>query len=293
MTVCTANVGDVEICYETIGDPSGRPLLLIMGLGAQMHWWEDPFCAALTERGFYVVRYDNRDCGRSSSMSGRVSVAGTFLGLTRAPYELHHMAADAAGLLDHLGLEAAHVAGASMGGMIAQTLAIRHPRRVLSLTSIMSTTGSPLVGWPSPRAGLRLFRKRAATREEFLDEAMRTWRLLAADYPVDPDRIRTLAGKSYDVGLNPGGYYRHVGAVTAAFDRTALLRRLAMPALVVHGTKDPLIHVSGGRATAKAIPDADLLLIEGMGHDLPHAEHGRIADAIARTAARATARSQA
>lgn len=293
MTVSMAQVGDVEICYETIGDPNDRPLLLIMGLGAQMHWWEDPFCAELVKHGFYVIRYDNRDCGRSSSLSGRVSVMRTFVGLTRAPYQLHHMAADAAGLLDHLGLDAAHVAGASMGGMIAQTLAIRQPRRVLSLTSIMSTTGNPLVGWPSPRAGLRLFRKRAATREEFLDDAMRTWRLLAADYPVDPVRIRTLAGRTYDIGVNPGGYYRHVGAVTAAADRTAGLRRLAMPALVVHGTKDPLIHVSGGKATAKAIPDAELLLIEGMGHDIPHAEHGLIADAIARTAARATAPSQA
>lgn len=286
----TADVHGVEICYETIGDPAGTPLLLIMGLGGAMHWWDDEFCAALVDRGFFVIRYDNRDCGRSAKQDGRVRLVRTMLGVERAPYGLGDMAGDAAGLLDQLGIEAAHVAGVSMGGMIAQTMAIRYPERVRSLTSIMSTTGNRLVGWPSPGAGLRLFRGRATTRDEYLRSSIETWRMLSADYPIDEDRIRRMAGKTFDLGLYPAGFYRHVGAIASAGDRTRKLNRLRMPALVVHGTKDPLVHVSGGRATARAIPGAELLLIPGMGHDLPPAEHDRIADAIARVAAKAAHR---
>lgn len=282
-----ADLGGVQICYETFGDSSERPLLLIMGLGGPMHWWEDEFCEELTHRGFYVVRYDNRDCGRSSKMSGRAALVRNYFGLRRAPYGLHDMASDAAGLLDHLGISAAHVVGTSMGGMIAQTLAIRMPERVLSLTSIMSTTGDPLVGWPSARAMRRLFGKRADDREEYLRNSLETWRVLAADYPVDEARIHKLAGKTFDLGLHPAGFFRHVAAIASAPNRTRRLARLRLPALVVHGTKDPLVNVSGGKATARAIPDAELLLIPGMGHDLPPREHGRIADAIARTADRA------
>lgn len=290
MAKCTANIGGIEICYETLGDPSGNPLLLIMGLGGPMHWWDDEFCQELVDREFFVIRYDNRDCGRSAKMSGRVAVVRTYFGLQRAPYGLRDMADDAAGLLDHLGIEAAHVAGVSMGAMIAQTLAIKRPQRVLSLTSIMSTTGNRLVGFPNPRALARLFGRGGATREEYIQTAMATWRVLSADYPLDLDRIRDRAGQTFDLGLNPAGYFRHVGAVASAPDRTRALGRLRVPALVVHGTKDPLVHVSGGRATARAIPGAELLLIEGMGHDLPPAENERITDAIARTADRAKRR---
>lgn len=287
-----AKLDGVDICYETIGDPGGEPLLLIMGLGGPMIWWDDEFCAELADRGFHVVRYDNRDCGRSSKMSGRVGVVRTYLGLQQAPYGLAELAADAAGLLDHLGIDSAHVAGMSMGGMIAQTLAVRHRERVRSLVSIMSTTGNKLVGHPSPKALQRLFDRRARTREQYIEAAVRTWKMLSADFSIDEQRVRARAAATYDRGLNPAGYYRHVGAVASATDRTRDLRAITAPTLVVHGTKDPLVHVSGGKATARAIPGADLMLVPGMGHDLPRSEHGPIADAIARNADRASQHGQ-
>lgn len=288
MARSTATINGIEICYETLGDPSGQPLLLIMGLGGGMHWWDDEFCQELVDREFYVIRYDNRDCGRSAKMTGRVSVVRSYLRLAPTPYGLHDMADDAVGLLDHLELDAAHVAGVSMGGMIAQRLAINHPKRVLSLTSIMSTTGNKLVGYPSPKALPRMLGRRSiTTRQEYVDTALETWKFLTADYPVDVERISQRAGETFDIGLFPAGYFRHVGAINSAPDRTRKLRELDVPALVIHGTKDPLVHVSGGKATARAIPGAELLLIDGMGHDLPPSENERIADAIARTADRA------
>lgn len=280
------DVDGVQICYETIGEADGEPLLLIMGLGGPMLWWDDAFCAALADRGFYVIRYDNRDCGRSSKMRGRVKVVRTYLGVERPPYALTDMARDAVGLLEHLGLDSAHVAGMSMGGMIAQTLAIHHPERVRSLVSIMSTTGNKLVGYPSPKALQRLFDRRARTREQYINAAVSTWRMLSADFGINVDHVKTRAAATFDRGLNPAGYYRHVGAVNSAPDRTRLLREVTAPTLVIHGTKDPLVHVSGGKATARAVPGAELMLIPGMGHDLPRSQHDVVADAIARTARR-------
>jgi|SRR5438067_767466 len=288
MTERTAKANGVELCYETFGDPAGRPLLLIMGLGSPMIWWDEEFCETLAGQGFHVIRFDNRDCGRSSRLHGRANLVQAYA-LRISPYSLGDMADDAAALLDALGLPAAHVVGASMGGMIAQTLAIRHPARVLSLTSIMSTTGSRLVGRPSPRVMATLFAPPPRTREAYVELLVRSFRMIGSPgYPFDETRMRERAKRTYDRGTNPAGTLRHMAAIVAARDRSAGLRRLRVPALVVHGSRDPMVHVSGGRATARAIPGADLDVIPGMGHDLPRAVWPRVVGGIVRVADRAT-----
>ncbi|GAB3135871.1 alpha/beta hydrolase [Amycolatopsis stemonae] len=282
-----AAVGDVELCFETFGDAGGRPLLLVMGLGAPMIWWDEDFCETLAAQGFYVIRFDNRDSGRSSRMRGRATLAQAYL-LHSSPYSLADMAADAAGLLDVLGVPAAHVAGASMGGMIAQTLAVRHPARVLSLTSIMSSTGGRLVGRPSPRAMSMLLTAPPRTRADYVDLLVRTFRLIGSPgYPFDEERMRLRAERTFDRGVHPGGTLRQLAAIMAERDRAPKLRKVRVPALVVHGAKDPLVHVSGGRATARAIPGADLDVVPGMGHDLPRAVWPRVVGGIKRIADRA------
>ncbi|MFD8494041.1 alpha/beta fold hydrolase [Amycolatopsis sp. NPDC059657] len=287
MTETIARVNGIEICYETFGEPSARPLLLIMGLGGPMIWWDDEFCRSLVDRGFYVIRFDNRDVGRSTKMHGRISPLATYW-LRTAPYTLDDMADDAAGLLDELGIRAAHVAGASMGGMISQTLAIRHPERVISLTSIMSTTGNRLVGRPTAKAGTMLLGRPPKNREQYLDYLVRTFRIIGSPgYPFDVQRMRDRAARTFDRGLNRGGTIRQLAAIVSSKDRAPALRKLRIPAMVIHGARDPLVHVSGGRATAKAIPDAELDIVPGMGHDMPRALWPRLIDAITRTANRA------
>jgi len=292
MAECTATIGEVEICYDTIGDPAGRPLLLIMGLGGPLIWWDEEFCRLLVDRGFYVIRYDNRDCGRSQRMNGRANVVRAYLRAgARAPYSLDDMADDAAGLLDHLGIQAAHVTGVSMGGMIAQTLAMRHPDRVLSLVSISSTTGGRRVGWTDPRLLRLLFGQSVGSRDEYVALAVRTFRRIGSPgYPFLEERLHSRAGDTFDRGLNPAGTLRHLAALLSARDRAPALRRLRVPALVIHGTADPLVHVSGGRATARAIPEAELVLIPGMGHDLPLELWPMFAEGIEHTADRAVDR---
>ncbi|MBP2327533.1 pimeloyl-ACP methyl ester carboxylesterase [Kibdelosporangium banguiense] len=287
MSEQTAEVNGVRICYETIGDPEGRPLLLVMGLGGPMIWWDDELCELLAGRGFRVIRFDNRDCGRSQSMRGRVSLVGSFL-RQPPPYTLADMADDAAALLEHLGIEAAHVTGVSLGGMIAQTLAIRHPQRVLSLVSVMSTTGGRLVGWPNPRVLPFLLGKAPAGREAYIDAVLATFKQIGSrGFPFDEDRMRTRAIRTYERGINRAGTLRQLVAITSAGDRRPQLRKLRIPALVMHGKRDRLVHVSGGRATARAIPDAELVLVPGMGHDIPRAVWPALVDGIDRTANRA------
>ena len=285
---CT--VGDVELCYETFGDPSEPAMLLVMGLATQMLAWHEAFCEQLAERGFHVIRFDNRDVGRSQRFDD--APPPTLLQLARrdrraAAYTLDDMADDAAGLLDHLGIERAHVAGASMGGMIAQTLAIRHPQRVISLASIMSNTGARWSGRPALRIYPVLLRRSPRDREGYLRH--QAWVLAQIGSPgfePDEDDYRALADRSYDRGLNPAGAMRQLAAIVAAADRTPQLRQLDVPTVVIHGTADRLVAPSGGRATARAIPGARLLTIEGMGHDLPRAAWPRMLDAIESNAAR-------
>ena len=283
----------IELCYQTYGDPDGDPLLLVMGLGGPMTWWDPDLCRALARAGFYVIRYDNRDVGRSTILEGRVSRSALVRAFTgrrvRAPYSMADLADDAFGLLDHLGLGSAHVAGVSMGGMIAQTMAIARPERVRSLVSIMSTTGKRTVGWQSPSLLPSLIGGRKPGREAYIRTSTAFWKLIGSpDYPQPQEEIEKRAADTFDRGVSASGVMRQMLAVLTQPNRGARLRGVRIPTLVVHGLADKMVHVSGGRATAAAIPGSELLLIAGMGHDLPPALFETLVAAIRRTAERAT-----
>jgi pimeloyl-ACP methyl ester carboxylesterase len=274
----------VTLCYETFGEPSDPTALLIMGLGTQMVAWHEDFCRELAARGLHVVRFDNRDIGRSTHMRGRPPTIPQLLMRSKraASYTLTDMADDAAGLLRELDLAPAHVIGASMGGMIAQALAANHPTLVSSLVSIMSNTGHRWSGQPSLRIYSVFLRRAPREREAFIEHAKRLFTAIGSTgLPQDEEDLRELAAISYDRDHDPQGAGRQLAAIIASGDRTADLRRIAMPTLVIHGTADPLVGHSGGRATAQAIPGAQLMSIEGMGHDLPRAVWPRLIDAIA------------
>ncbi|MBG0815594.1 alpha/beta fold hydrolase [Planomonospora sp. ID82291] len=263
-----ASANGIEIAYDTFGSPGGRPLLLIMGLGSQMIHWDEEFCALLADGGHHVIRFDNRDVGESTHFHDAGTPAFGSAG-GDAPYLLGDMADDAAGLLDALGLESAHVAGASMGGMIAQAMAIRHPDRVRSLTSIMSTP-SPQAAPPTAAAMAVLMSPPAPDRETVIARALETWKVIGSpDHPLDTDRVARLAGLSYDRAYDPAGVARQLAAITASGDRAPQLKELSVPTLVLHGEQDPLVPLSGGIATADAVPGARLVTYPGMGHDLP------------------------
>jgi pimeloyl-ACP methyl ester carboxylesterase len=288
-----AQTGGVELEYEVVGDPGARPLLLVQGLGAQLVSVEEGFCAELVARGFLVIRFDNRDVGLSTRLDGAGPPDfGAIWQDDHASlaYTLDDMADDAAGLLDAIGGPAAHVAGISLGGMIAQLVAIRHPDKVRSLTSIMSTTGDRRVGQPSAEGAGVLFTPMPAERERHLEQAVANARLALAGsaFPLDPDAIRRGAARSYDRAYDPAGVARQLAAALAAGDRTGALRSLRVPALVVHGEVDRIIGVDGGEATAAAIPGARLLRIPGLGHELPPGAWTTVADAIADNAGRAS-----
>src|SRR3954468_9345481 len=279
-----AQVGDLEIAYETFGDAGDPPVLLVMGLATQMIGWPDEFCAGLAHRGFFVVRVDNRDMGLSTHLnSAGVPDILTVLGgdSSSVAYGLADLADDTVGLLDALGLESVHLVGASMGGMIAQLVAVRHPSRVRSLTSIMSTTGDPGVGAPSEAAMGVLLAPPARDREAAIQRAVDTYRVIGSPgFEFDEQALRERAALSYDRRYNPAGVARQLAAILTAPDRTADLGALDVPTLVVHGQADALVNVSGGRATAAAVPGAELLVLEGMGHDLPRALWPEITDRI-------------
>ncbi|HEV2999716.1 MAG TPA: alpha/beta hydrolase [Solirubrobacteraceae bacterium] len=286
MTERLCKVGDVELCYETFGDPGHEPMLLVMGLGTQMIAWRAEFCELLAERGFHVIRFDNRDIGRSTHLRGVRPPTPLQLLLrdTRAAtYTLDDMADDAAGLLDGLGIASAHVVGASMGGMIAQVLAGRHPSKVRTLTSIMSATGNRWKGQPALRVYPFFLAKPPRTKEEAASRAVKLWRIVGSPgFERDEDDLRALAEESFERGGGDGsGTGRQLAAILASGDRTATLRNVRAPTLVIHGTADKLVRPSGGRATAKAIPGARLELVDGMGHDLPRGAWPRLVDLIA------------
>lgn len=284
-----AKANGIEIAYETFGERSARPLVLIMGLGAQMIAWPEELCASLAARGLFVIRFDNRDAGLSTHFKelAAVSPIATVLGRARPPYRLEDMADDTAGLLGAMGLDSAHVAGASMGGFIAQTFALGYPERVRSLGLIMTSTGSRLVGRPRAHVAARLARRRPVLdREAAIDTLVDTSRLIGSSaYPFDEARRRDLAGRGYDRAYDPGGYLRQFAAITAQRDRTQDLARVAVPTVVMHGLADPLVSVSGGRSLARAIPGARFVGFPGMGHDLPEPLWPRFADEIERIAA--------
>jgi pimeloyl-ACP methyl ester carboxylesterase len=291
--VNTATVGPVDIVYETIGDPADPPLLLVMGLGMQLIHWDIELCERLAERGFHVIRFDNRDAGLSTKVRAPVpNVRRLMAGLpVKVPYLLGDMAADAFGLLDHMGIERAHVVGTSMGGMIAQQMAIDAPERVLSLASMMSTTGDRFMGTPKLRVWSVLTRRAPSDRDAYIGYFARVFRMIGSPaYRVDDERVRELAGATYDRCHHPAGTARQLAAVLASGSRTAALRELGVPTVVIHGEADPLLPVRGGRATANAIPGAELITIPGMGHDLPKELWPTFVDAIARNAERAAER---
>ena len=285
----TAN--GISIEYDDFGSPEDAPLLLIMGLGAQMITWDEGLCQAIAERGFHVIRFDNRDVGLSEKIEGGPTpdlLAAMQGDTSSATYTLDDMAADAAGLLDVLGIDAAHIVGASMGGMIAQTFALNYPQRTLSLCSIMSTTGSQAVGQPHPEILPILLGPRPTSRDDAMDRAEQAVRAFGSKgLPVDWAHIRERAGQSYDRCFYPIGFARQLLAIVASGDRTERLRDLDVPTVVIHGTDDKLVDPSGGRATAEAIPGAELVEVEGMGHDLPEAAWPRMVDAIVRNTERA------
>jgi pimeloyl-ACP methyl ester carboxylesterase len=268
-----AQVGDIEIAYETFGEEDGTPVLLVMGLATQMIGWPDEFCRGLADQGLFVVRFDNRDIGLSTHLhdAGAPDIMAVFGGdHSSVPYALTDLADDTVGLLDLLGLESAHVVGASMGGMVAQLVATRHPKRVRSLTSIMSTTGDPAVGAPAEAAMAVLLAPPAADRDGAVHSAVDAYRVIGSPgFEFDETGLRERAGLSFDRAYDPAGVARQLAAILATPDRTADLAELSVPALVIHGEHDALINVSGGRATAGAIPDCELLVVDGMGHDLP------------------------
>jgi pimeloyl-ACP methyl ester carboxylesterase len=287
----TCRVGDIDIAYETFGDPSQPALLLVMGLATQMIAWHEDFCAELAGHGFHVIRFDNRDVGRSTAMRDLHVPTLRQLALRSkkaASYTLSDMAGDAVGLLDQLGIERAHVVGASMGGMIAQTIAIEHPERVLSLCSIMSNTGSRWSGQPKLATYRVLLGTPPQDRDKFIEHVVKVYRVIGSpDFDRDEDDLRDIAARSYDRGRNPAGSGRQLAAVIASGDRTERLRSISSPTVVIHGTEDRLVSPSGGRATAKAIPGARLVRVEGMGHDLPRGAWPQIIGAITANAARA------
>ncbi len=287
-----ARTNGIELCYEIFGRPDAEPMLLIMGLGAQMIHWDDDFCRQLAARGFRVIRFDNRDIGKSTRLSGGKRLTPVellklrFLRIpVQAPYKIHDMARDVIGLLDVLGINSAHLVGASMGGMIAQEIAIAFPERVRSLTSIMSTTGDPKVPPPTREAAAVLMAPPPKSKDEYLARHGQTWKILrAGSFPEDEALDRSRAERTFERGLNPAGVGRQLRAVLASGSRKQRLASVKAPTLVIHGTVDPLVHPAGGRDTAASIPGARLLMIEGMGHALPIRMWPQIIDAIDRHA---------
>jgi pimeloyl-ACP methyl ester carboxylesterase len=286
----------VTIAYERLGDPGATPLVLIMGLNAQLIAWPDPFCVKLVAHGLHVIRFDNRDAGESTRLSDAPmpNFAAALAGdVSTAVYTLSNMAADTAGLLDALHLDSAHVVGASLGGYIAQTLAIEHPARVRSLTSIMASTGDRSVGQPHPESARLFAGVPPRTRDEAIARALLATEIVSSPgYPPDRDRIADRAGRAFDRGrgFDPAAMVRQAVASIASGDRTERLRGLDVPTLVIHGAADKLCDVSGGRATAAAIPGAELVVVDGMGHDLPEPLWQDFADRIAAVVARGEAR---
>ncbi len=304
MTIRRARHDGVEIAYETFGGPPDDPLLLVMGVGAQMLYWHDDLCAALAARGFHVARFDNRDSGLSTHLTS-AGVPRQLKMLTRpaeaAVYRLEDMAGDGGAVLDALGWESAHVVGRSLGGMIAQALAIRYPSRVRSLTSI-SSTPSWRIGRQSARTTLRLLvanpavlrRRQPASAEEAAERLIRGHRVIGSPgYPLDEAWLADVGRRMHERGgLDPDGAQRQNAAILAGGDRRAALAAVGVPALVLHGEADVLVRPAGGRATAAAIPGARLVTFPGMGHDLPRELWPAIVEEIRGLADRAEGRSR-
>ncbi|MGB4872680.1 MAG: alpha/beta hydrolase [Candidatus Promineifilaceae bacterium] len=283
-----AAANGIQLCYDAFGNPANPPLLLVAGLGMQLISWDEEVCTLLAERGYWVIRYDNRDVGLSTKFetAGMPNLLPALQGgPINAPYLLKDMAADAVGLLDALGLDSAHVLGASMGGMIAQSMAIHYPERVRTLISIMSTTGAPDLPQPKPEVAMMLLAPAADSLETHIQNSLEWAHVLNGPaFPVDEVYARAEAIANYERCYYPVGTGRQLAAIFASGSRREALRSLAIPTLVIHGKADPLIPVAGGIDTAEAIPNANLLLIEGLGHALPPETWPEVVEAIAKHA---------
>jgi pimeloyl-ACP methyl ester carboxylesterase len=283
-----AKVNDIEIVFDTLGDPSGSPILLIMGLGAQMIGWRDEFCEKLASRGYWVIRYDNRDVGLSTKFDDssvpnmlKMLIASSQGETLESPYTMKDMADDGVGLLDALEIEKAHVVGVSMGGMIAQSIAIHHPTRLASLISIMSSTGESDLPPPTAEALAVLTAPAPTDREGYIEKSVENWQVLSGPKSSpDENLIREYAGLKFDRGIHPAGIARQMAAILASGGRRESLKSVTTPTLVIHGDVDPLVPVEGGVDTADAIPGTELIIIEGMGHDLPIELWPQLIDAI-------------
>ena len=279
-----ADIGEIKLEYDTFGNPSSPPILLIMGLGAQMVRWDEAFCQYLAANNRWVIRFDNRDVGLSTKFdeAGVPDVMSLIQGKpVDVPYKLKDMAKDTIGLLDHLEIEKAHVVGVSMGGMIAQTIAINYPDRVRTLTSIMSSTGNPKLPQPKPEAMALLVAPPATSRDEYLKNALASAKVLHGPvYKLNEDLVRKYSESEYDRCYDPPGFSRQLAAVLASGSRSAALKDVKIPSLVIHGDADPLVPVEGGKDTAKSIPGAKLVIIEGMGHSFPTEKVPQIIQAI-------------
>jgi pimeloyl-ACP methyl ester carboxylesterase len=299
MAMTAALSNDIMLEYESLGDPSAPVVILVMGLGMQMIAWPDPFCERLVRHGLRVIRFDNRDIGLSQKFDHlgvpHISRAllRAMLGLpVRAPYDLDDMARDTVGLMDVLGIPAAHVVGASMGGMISQLVAAHYPERVLSLTSIMSTTGAPYLRQPSMRVRRELLRRPEdpTSVESIVDNYEHLYGVIASPaYPTPREELRARIRRGVERSYHPRGFLRQLAAIMASGDRSPVLGRITCPTLVIHGKADPLVPYQGGVDTAFKIRDSRLVLLDGFGHDFPAQLHGRFADMIAAHAAGAPA----
>ena len=290
-----AHANGIDIEYECFGRDRDPALLLVSGWSVQLLSWDEALCHQLAELGLRVIRFDNRDCGLSTHLDGVeydlvAAVSAQLRGdaVPTPPYRLSDMADDAIGLLDALGIDRAHIAGASMGGMIAQRIAIAHPQRVLSLTSIMSNTGEPGIGDPTPEAFTALFTPPPTTRDAYGDHIAKVARIIGSKTHFDEGAVRARALAGFDRSYYPEGAMRQSGAVMAETSRAEALAQLRVPTLVIHGRQDPLIGCAAGERTAHLIPGASLLLLEGAGHDLPEPLWPEIVDAIAAHVDRAT-----
>jgi pimeloyl-ACP methyl ester carboxylesterase len=291
------SVNGLSLCWDSFGDPADPTVILIMGMAAQMIGWDEEFCTRLAKRGFRVIRFDNRDVGKSSRVAGptpdvmAVTMRAWWRLPVRVPYRLEEMADDVVGLMDALDIAQAHVVGASMGASIAQTLAIHHPRRLLSLTSIMSTPGDIELLKPTPAALAAVSRPQPTTLARYVEQYVATWSVLrAGHFPEEQARDRARAIRNHARGLNPAGSARHVAAILASGSRTRALRTVSLPTLVIHGEIDPLVPLAAGIKTARTIPGAELMVLERMGHSMPAPLWPLIIDGVARVAGRATAR---
>jgi len=286
MTIVAAN--GIQIAYDVFGESSSPPLVLVMGLGGQMILWDVEFCEQLAEKGHFVIRFDNRDVGLSTKFeeAGIPDVMAAMIASMQgepveSSYSLDDMADDAAGLLDALNIDKAHICGVSMGGMIAQVFAYRNPSRILSLTSIMSNTGNPELPQGKPEALMVVTTPAPEEREAFIEYGIKFWQTIGSPgFPFDEERVRKMSAESYDRSYYPQGMARQFMAILAHGDRRSSLGSVTVPTLVIHGADDPLVPVEGGKDTAAAVPGAELFIIEGMGHDLPRGAWPQIVDAI-------------